>query len=119
VGWLIAALIMAITIIGLPWARAAFNIAWYTAAAVRPEVVRRDEYTGYGDLGTGPLGTLGKSDLADPRRLVAGARHLITAVVLALTIIACPLLGACELADSRSGRSARSSHRRPRRSGSR
>ena len=30
VGWLIAAAIMAITIIGLPWARAAFNIAHYT-----------------------------------------------------------------------------------------
>ena len=27
VGWLIAAVIMAITIIGIPWARAAFNIA--------------------------------------------------------------------------------------------
>ena len=26
-GWMIAAVIMAITIIGLPWARAAFNIA--------------------------------------------------------------------------------------------
>ena len=30
VGWLIAAVVMAITIIGLPWARAAFNIASYT-----------------------------------------------------------------------------------------
>ncbi|MGA2944294.1 MAG: YccF domain-containing protein, partial [Xanthobacteraceae bacterium] len=30
VGWLIAAVIMAITIIGIPWARAAFNIASYT-----------------------------------------------------------------------------------------
>ena len=30
VGWVIAALVMAITIIGLPWARAAFNIAAYT-----------------------------------------------------------------------------------------
>ena len=29
-GWLVAAIIMAITIIGLPWARAAFNIAAYT-----------------------------------------------------------------------------------------
>src|SRR5229473_241689 len=28
--WVIAAFIMAITIIGLPWARAAFNIAVYT-----------------------------------------------------------------------------------------
>ena len=30
VGWLLAAVIMAITIIGIPWARAAFNIARYT-----------------------------------------------------------------------------------------
>ena len=29
-GWLVAAVVMAITIIGLPWARAAFNIAAYT-----------------------------------------------------------------------------------------
>ena len=28
--WLFAAVIMAITIIGIPWARAAFNIAVYT-----------------------------------------------------------------------------------------
>ena len=46
VGWLIAAAIMAITIIGLPWARAAFNIGldrlrglwmavgWLIAAAI-------------------------------------------------------------------------------------
>jgi uncharacterized membrane protein YccF (DUF307 family) len=30
VGWVIAAVVMAITIIGLPWTRAAFNIAAYT-----------------------------------------------------------------------------------------
>src|SRR5437763_16301735 len=30
VGWVFAAVIMAITIIGIPWARAAFNIASYT-----------------------------------------------------------------------------------------
>ena len=29
-GWMIAAVVMAITIIGLPWTRAAFNIAAYT-----------------------------------------------------------------------------------------
>ena len=34
-GWLIAAVIMAITIIGLPWSFAAFRIAWYTLLAVR------------------------------------------------------------------------------------
>ena len=30
VAWIIAAFIMAITIVGLPWTRAAFNIALYT-----------------------------------------------------------------------------------------
>jgi uncharacterized membrane protein YccF (DUF307 family) len=30
VAWLIAAVVMAITIVGIPWARAAFNIANYT-----------------------------------------------------------------------------------------
>ena len=41
-GWIIAAVVMAITIIGLPWTRAAFNIA-----ALRPEsrVTRRVLWT--------------------------------------------------------------------------
>ena len=30
IGWCVAAIIMAITIIGIPWARAAFNIGVYT-----------------------------------------------------------------------------------------
>ena len=43
-GWLVAAVIMAITIIGLPWARAAFNIAAYTLLPFGSRAVRRDEY---------------------------------------------------------------------------
>jgi len=58
-GWLLAAVIMAITIIGLPWARAAFNIALYTLLPFGQQAVSRAEYTGDDDLGTGPLGTLG------------------------------------------------------------
>ena len=37
IGWVIAGVIMAITIIGLPWTRAAFNIASYDIATLRPE----------------------------------------------------------------------------------
>lgn len=29
-GWLLAAVLMVITIVGIPWARSAFTIAWYT-----------------------------------------------------------------------------------------
>ena len=41
-GWLVAAVIMAITIIGLPWARAAFNIAVYTLLPFGSRAVPRE-----------------------------------------------------------------------------
>jgi hypothetical protein len=59
IGWVVAAVIMAITIIGLPWARAAFNIAAYTLLPFGQKAVRRDSLTGQSDIGTGPLGLIG------------------------------------------------------------
>src|SRR6516165_1539496 len=59
IGWLIAALIMAITIIGIPWARAAFNIAGYTLLPFGQRAVSRSEHLGQHDVGTGPLGFIG------------------------------------------------------------
>ena len=40
-GWLIAALIMVVTIIGIPWARAALTIAFYTLLPFGQTVVDR------------------------------------------------------------------------------
>ena len=89
-GWLLAAVIMAITIIGLPWARAAFNISLYTLLPFGQQAVSRAEYTGDDDLGTGPFGTLGNIVWL----LLAGwwlaLGHLITAILLAITIIGLP-----------------------------
>ena len=89
-GWLLAAVIMAITIVGLPWARAALNIALYTLLPFGQQAVSRAEYTGDDDLGTGPLGTLGNIVWL----LLAGwwlaLGHLITAILLAITIIGLP-----------------------------
>src|ERR1700754_2439488 len=59
VGWVVAAVIMAITIIGLPWARAAFNIAVYTLLPFGSRAVDRAELTGIPDTGTGLLGVIG------------------------------------------------------------
>ena len=73
-GWLVAAVIMAITIIGLPWARAAFNIAVYTLFPFGSAAVSRDEYTGAADIGTGPLGRDRQHHLVRAGGLVAGAR---------------------------------------------
>ena len=55
---MIAAIIMAITIIGLPWTRAAFNIAVYTLLPFVQKAISRAA-NGQHDLGTGPLGFLG------------------------------------------------------------
>ena len=44
--WLIAAVIMAITIIGIPWARAAFNIANYTLLPFGSIALSREEISG-------------------------------------------------------------------------
>jgi uncharacterized membrane protein YccF (DUF307 family) len=89
-GWLLAAVIMAITIIGLPWTRAAFNIALYTLLPFGQRAVSRAEYTGSDDIGTGPLGVLGNIVWL----LLAGwwlaLGHLITAIALAITLIGLP-----------------------------
>ena len=89
-GWLIAAAIMALTIVGLPWARAALNIAEYTLMPFGFTAVPRDRYLGRDDLGTGPLGAIGNIVWL----LLAGwwlaLAHLITAVLLAVTIIGIP-----------------------------
>jgi len=90
VAWVIAAVLMAITIIGLPWTRAAFNIASYTLLPFGQKAVSRAEYSGSEDIGTGPLGVLGNIVWL----LLAGwwlaLGHLITAILLAVTIIGIP-----------------------------
>src|ERR1700674_1626159 len=58
IGWVIAAVLMAITIVGLPWTWAAFNIASYTLLPFGQKAVSRAEYSGSADIGTGPLGVL-------------------------------------------------------------
>src|SRR5438034_3900056 len=73
-GWLVAAVVMAITIIGIPWARAAFNIAAYTLFPFGFTAISRDAYTGEEDIGTGPLGGDRQHHLAGAGGMVAGAR---------------------------------------------
>ena len=89
-GWILAAFIMAVTIIGLPWARAALNIAQYTLLPFGYTAVSRQAHTGSADLGSGPLGVIGNLIWL----LLAGwwlaLAHLITAVLLAITIIGSP-----------------------------
>jgi uncharacterized membrane protein YccF (DUF307 family) len=90
VGWLIAAVIMAITIIGIPWARAAFNIASYTMLPFGRKAVSRAEHLGGHDAGTGPFGLLGNIIWFVLAGWWLALGHLITAILLAVTIIGIP-----------------------------
>ena len=90
IAWCIAGIIMAITIIGLPWTRAAFNIALYTLLPFGQKAVSRAQVTGAEDIGTGPLGTLGNIIWLVLAGWWLALGHLITAFLLMLTIIGIP-----------------------------
>src|SRR5215213_10251450 len=81
-GWLIAALIMAITIIGLPWSFAAFRIAWYTLLPFGQEMRSRPDSSVLSTLGNVVWFVLAGWWLA--------LGHLILALGLAITIIGLP-----------------------------
>src|SRR5215472_10905283 len=90
VGWLVAAVIMAITIIGLPWARAAFNIAVYTLLPFGSRAVNRYDVTGQDDVGTGPLGVIGNLIWLILAGWWLALGHLVFAILYAITIIGLP-----------------------------
>ena len=89
-GWIIAAVLMAVTIIGLPWARAAFNIASYTLLPFGQKAVSRTQQTGARDVGTGPLGFVGNIIWLVLAGWWLALGHLVTAVLLAVTIVGIP-----------------------------
>ena len=88
--WALAGVAMVLTIIGIPWARAAFNIAWYTLLPFGHEAVPRHWVTGQEDLGTGPLGMLGNIIWL----LLAGwwlaVGHVVAAIAWGVTIVGLP-----------------------------
>jgi uncharacterized membrane protein YccF (DUF307 family) len=88
--WLIAAVIMVITIVGIPWAKAAFNIAFYTLLPFGQKAVSRADYYGQEDIGTGMLGLVGNIIWLVLAGWWLALGHLIVALLLAITIIGIP-----------------------------
>lgn len=89
-GWWLAALIFAITIIGIPWSRAAFNIGLYALWPFGSEAVRRDDATGREDIGTGALGLIGNILWLILAGWWLALGHLVFAAGWAITIIGLP-----------------------------
>jgi uncharacterized membrane protein YccF (DUF307 family) len=80
-GWLFAALLMAITIVGLPWAPAALRIAWYTLLPFGQTVIDRDP---------GPLSVIGNIIWFILAGWWLAIGHLLIAIPLAVSIIGIP-----------------------------
>jgi uncharacterized membrane protein YccF (DUF307 family) len=89
-GWVIAAFIMAITIVGLPWAYSALTMASYTLLPFGQKAVSRAELSGREDIGTGPLGMIGNLIWLILAGWWLALGHLIFAVLYAITIIGLP-----------------------------
>jgi uncharacterized membrane protein YccF (DUF307 family) len=88
--WIVAGLIMIITIVGIPWARSAFAIASFSFWPFGRMAVDRRSLIGRDDIGTGALGVIGNVLWF----LLAGwwlaIGHLVHAAALAITIIGIP-----------------------------
>ena len=89
-GWWLAGLVAALTIVGIPWARSCFVIGNFSFWPFGSEEVSCAELSGSGDLGTGPLGFLGNLIWF----LLAGwwlaVGHVVSALACFITIIGIP-----------------------------
>ncbi len=90
VGWFLAGVVAAISIIGLPWARACFNIASFSLWPFGREAVSRRELTGRDDAGTGVFGLVGNIVWLVLFGIWLAIGHLVAAVACAVTIIGIP-----------------------------
>ena len=88
--WLLGGLILAVTVVGLPYTAAAWRIAGFAFWPFGKEIVSREIVTGQSDLGTGPLGFV----LNVIWFLLGGwyiaLSHLLIAIAEAVTIVGIP-----------------------------
>jgi uncharacterized membrane protein YccF (DUF307 family) len=88
--WALAGVVMAVTVVGLPWAKACFTLANYNLGPFGRELASRYDVTGRESLGTGDLGLLANIIWF----LLAGwwliVLHVVVACALAITIIGLP-----------------------------
>ena len=89
--WWLFGLLAILTVVGIPWAKACLVIGQLTFLPFGREAIGREELRGIDDVGTGPLGLLGNVIWF----LLAGwwlaLGHLVSGVLMCLTIIGIPL----------------------------
>lgn len=89
-GLLFAALLMALTIIGLPWTRACLDIARFSLWPFGSRLVPRAQLKGKEDIGTGGLGFLGNIIWFILGGWYLALAHAIVGIGWCITIIGIP-----------------------------
>ena len=89
ISWFTSAIIMVISIVGIPWARAAFNIGLLNLWPFGSSVVDRKHVSG-ADIGTGALGTIGNILWFVFCGWWLALAHLFFGVCLCITILGIP-----------------------------
>jgi uncharacterized membrane protein YccF (DUF307 family) len=88
--WGVAGCLVAITIVGLPWAASCFRIGGFTLWPFGREAIDRRMLTGREDIGTGPLGVIGNVIWLLTLGVPLALGHVAAAIACAVTIIGLP-----------------------------
>ena len=89
-GWCLAGLLCALTIVGWPWAKACFVIGQFTFLPFGKEAINRKYVKGFADIGTGALGALGNVLWFVFAGVWLAIGHLMSALFCFVTIIGIP-----------------------------
>lgn len=89
-GWWLAGIVCAITIVGIPWAKACFVIGQFAFLPFGKEAVSRKNLSGQDDIGTGTLGLIGNIIWFVFAGLWLAIGHLLSALLCFITIIGIP-----------------------------
>jgi uncharacterized membrane protein YccF (DUF307 family) len=88
--WLLGGLVLAMTIVGLPWAFAAWRIAGFAFWPYGKTIMPRELATGREDLGTGNMGCVLNVIWFVFAGWYIALSHLLIAIAEAVTIIGLP-----------------------------
>ena len=90
IAWWLAGLICAVTIVGLPWAKACFVIGQFTFLPFGRQAISRAELNGVEDIGTGALGLVGNVLWFIFAGLWLAIGHVVMAIGCFVTLIGIP-----------------------------
>jgi uncharacterized membrane protein YccF (DUF307 family) len=89
-GWWLAGILCALTIVGFPWAKSCFVIGQFAFLPFGREAISRAELNGVEDVGTGFLGMVGNVLWFVVAGIWLAIGHLLAACACFITIIGIP-----------------------------